>query len=396
MKKYEELNLVTFNNKYVELLKAYEHLPSPKDGWNTYMSVFKNHYAGSFEKIEDLKTQELIITQKHSIILDGNEWFYYSVKNAHTSDKLNIVMIPEFFEETYMPEHNLGGEFELFRITVNNSLDIDEVIEAPFNVEIQQKAYPYEYKAYNSASAINNQVEDPNYKKINIPEFKLKPFKFKIMNDRYNDLILKYGFKFYDNYALILEGNIFKKIKVYSWLNELTREECIKHFAKIKIKDYTKSAEIFGYKPSKKEMFESNTLFKINSILFDYESKKTHTKLDVIELDNGVKSLKFILDELEFVFTEPKGFSAPSKINITKIRKKDVQGKSVRIIRDKGLPVKKNDKAVLVDMWNNHQPLTGSRYNKREVSWDKDTKVLIRLENNKTIICKLKNIKFVK
>ncbi len=216
------------------------------------------------------------------------------------------------------------------------------------------------------------------------------------MNDKEDNLILMYGFKFYDQYALVLDGNSFKKIKVYSWTAQLSPEECVKQFAKVKIKDYTKSAEIFGYKPSKKEMFESNNLFKVNSIMFDYESKKTNSKLDVVELDNGTKSLKFILDELEFIFAEPKGFNVPSKINITKIRKTEVKGKTVRIVKDKGLPVKKNDRAVLVDMWNTHQPLTGSRYNKHEVSWDKDTKVRIKLNDDKTIICKLKNIKFVK
>lgn len=398
MKTYHVGMLVTFNVKYTQILKMYQDLIAPNDAWTTYMQVFKNHYETNFEKVENLQTQPFYIRERHIINLANRTWTYYSV-NTLDGNKLNMVIIPEFFEEQYSPMHNLGVSFEAFRINVKAffaEADFEFNAEADEffgnNVGIPKKPSPYEWPPLKD----KKEMENPNYKKINLPEFKLKPYKFRIMNDKGDNLILMYGFKFYDQYALVLDGNSFKKIKVYSWTAQLSPEECVKQFAKVKIKDYTKSAEIFGYKPSKKEMFESNNLFKVNSIMFDYESKKTNSKLDVVELDNGTKSLKFILDELEFIFAEPKGFNVPSKINITKIRKTEVKGKTVRIVKDKGLPVKKNDRAVLVDMWNTHQPLTGSRYNKHEVSWDKDTKVRIKLNDDKTIICKLKNIKFVK
>jgi hypothetical protein len=368
MKLFEKGDVVNFNTGFLPILKYYNDISTPYDDWEWYMRIFKDHYHNNNIRITDYKNQTFIIKDRISLTNDGVVYFYYLVMNELGHEE-PLAFIPEFFNEYYLDiDDESDFKHDVFSICIQNN-DI-------FNVNENLK----------------NMKDDVL---IKIPEFKYRPYKFKVLSDKELTLETKVGFKFYDNYALCLDNNVFKKIKVYAWLGELSKDDCIKHFCKVKIKDYQKSADIFGYKPSKKEMFESNSLFKINNILPKYESKKTNTTLDVVELDNGVKSLKFVIEDLEFIFNEPKGFTIPSKIKISNIRKKDILGKTVRVIRDKNLPIKKNDRGIIVDLWNNHQPLSGSKFNIREVSWDKNTKIKIELDN-KTVICKLKNVKFVK
>lgn len=380
MKIYKLGDIVELRSDYIKILDIDNLVPAYTKSWTSYMASFKSYYKDikglgaeglTTNDIRTYESDKYKITNKHQINVGNDSFYYYSTVNVESGLNCPIYFIPEFFKDYYHSDVlDTHKELVFKQFCHENLISMDKEPDVNLKSNIGDK--------------------------IKLPAFKHEAWKYIVFDTKSLNTVKKVGFKFYDKNVLCLIDDKFVKEKVHSWLNKLNNEELIIEFAKAKIKDYSKSADIFGYKPSKKEMFESGNTFKIEGLRLDYESKKTKTKLDVIELHNGEKSLKFLLEDVELIFNEPKGFNIPTKINITKCKKPDIIGKSVRIIRDKGLPIKRNDKATIVELWNSHQPVTGNRFSLREVNYDKNSKIKIKLENSKTITCKLKNIKFVK
>lgn len=94
-----------------------------------------------------------------------------------------------------------------------------------------------------------------------------------------------------------------------------TNEETIKAIATVTIKDYNQSSDLFGYKPSKKEMMESGGKFDISGVFEGFVCKKDGLPRDVVEVIYKGRRMKFLVDDLTFNFpnfpTMFKGYSIP-------------------------------------------------------------------------------------
>jgi len=107
----------------------------------------------------------------------------------------------------------------------------------------------------------------------------------------------------------------------------------------VRIKSFSQSGDLFGYKPTKELMMKSNQLFEINDVLFEYKCKKDEVSRNVIEVAYKDKSLKFVYEDLEFVYPDVeilrKGYTEPMDRTIRRNSK-------VKIIDDRKIPLKRN------------------------------------------------------
>jgi hypothetical protein len=107
----------------------------------------------------------------------------------------------------------------------------------------------------------------------------------------------------------------------------------------VRIKSFSQSGDLFGYKPTKELMMKSNQLFEINDVLFDYKCKKDEVLRNVIEVAYKDKSLKFVYEDLEFIYPDVeilrKGYTEPIDRTIRRNSK-------VKIIDDRKIPLKRN------------------------------------------------------
>lgn len=154
----------------------------------------------------------------------------------------------------------------------------------------------------------------------------------------------------YNNSKSIYKDNMsyaFKLIKNERYIpsSTISTEKIISELCYAKLKNYTESGSIFGWTPTKKEMFESGALFNINKIKLDYESPKTGTIINYIELavPNG-KNLKFLLDEVEIITPDieklTKGYNEPIK------RTKEERA-HIKVVKKHNLPY--GTKAVIIN-----------------------------------------------
>ncbi len=127
----------------------------------------------------------------------------------------------------------------------------------------------------------------------------------------------------------------------------------------IKIKDYKLSSTIFGYKLSKKAMMESGNLYLMDTIHEDYLCKKDGVNRDVFEISNGEKKLKFVIDDLEFIYPDidklMKGYNAPKDRIIKK-------GSNVSLVRNGGLRLPVKAKGVVLEVVNSSENNTKRYY----------------------------------
>lgn len=242
----------------------------------------------------------------------------------------------------------------------------------------------------------NNEIikKSPNKIKVLdkiIPKLKYPLIKFRTIGR--DGLLIAAGFKISDDKALTLDN---KKLKIVDILIKLGNDQlfCIQQLAKFKLTNYEKSVELFGYGNIKKQMFESNKLFDIHNIIMDYKAKKDGLLHDVIELKTEDKNLKFSLSDGEFIFPNLNGYNVPKDKTVTFNNKSKYLNKQVKIINDRNINASKNQKAVVVEMWNDHIPIRGSHSSREEVGYDRNTKVKLLIED-KQITCKIKNIKLI-
>lgn len=85
----------------------------------------------------------------------------------------------------------------------------------------------------------------------------------------------------------------------------------------VKIRSYEESSVIFGYKPTKKEMFESGNFFNIEDFDVQYLCKKDGKIRDVIVIKYKNRAFKFSIDDVEFHYPDIekllnlKGYNKP-------------------------------------------------------------------------------------
>ena len=156
----------------------------------------------------------------------------------------------------------------------------------------------------------------------------------------YNGIYLNNGYFFIRDQSInkfkLLDSNsnIVEKHKNYEFYNL---------YCKVKIKTIEDSIYYFGHKKIKKDMLNSNILFKISEIKEDYKSIKFGGKLiDYISLEYEGKNFKFIASDLEIIYPNFKGFTVPKdriiRNNSECIVKKN---KGVNIPIDSKIKVKK-------------------------------------------------------
>jgi hypothetical protein len=129
-------------------------------------------------------------------------------------------------------------------------------------------------------------------------------------------------------------------------------------------------------------MFESDILYNIENITFNYCCKKDNINRDIVEIHDKEtnRNLKFVFDDLDIVFPDfknlYKGWSKPKDRTIT-------SGKSFKIINNKNI---RNIKIGTI----------GKIDKILEVKGSGNCKYLqVTLENNKIIKLTKKNIKFI-
>lgn len=149
-------------------------------------------------------------------------------------------------------------------------------------------------------------------------------------------------------------------------------------FVRVKITNYEKSSELFGYKPTKKAMFESKTSDneKSNNFLYDIEqicenfiSKKDGKTYNVVILklksknNEVIKKLKFVEEDLEFVYPDLDKFF--KSITIPKDRKIK-SGSVCKIIDDRKIPISRNSvvKVINISSFNTKTKLPNGKLTK--------------------------------
>lgn len=134
--------------------------------------------------------------------------------------------------------------------------------------------------------------------------------KFVAYKDNINATQLKRDLVLYinDNKFIILFEDGKYKIKngkyIVNYQNYDSFTYIINNFLKFKIKDYQLSSNIFGYKKTKKEMFESNKQYEIENFYEDFTCKKDNVVRNIVEIFNGEKVLKFVLDDIEIIYPD--------------------------------------------------------------------------------------------
>lgn len=119
------------------------------------------------------------------------------------------------------------------------------------------------------------------------------------------------------------------------------KEKVIKDICLVKVINYNKSSDIFGYRPSKKEMLSK--YFQIKEIDYNYYHESTKSNLSIVILSNpsNGKSLKFLMEDLEFIVPNPdlwlKSYNKPKDRQVK-------VGSAVRVINDKYGNVTKEEK----------------------------------------------------
>lgn len=112
-----------------------------------------------------------------------------------------------------------------------------------------------------------------------------------------------------------------------------------------KLKDYKKSALIFGYKNKKKELFLNKTNVKIVNILLNYKCKKDGVSRNVVEVFVDGRKLKMLASEIIPVYPDIKKLlNNYNPIKDRKIR----QNSSVYVKHHKTIPYK--EKCIVKDV----------------------------------------------
>ena len=158
-------------------------------------------------------------------------------------------------------------------------------------------------------------------------------------------------------------------------------ESKFKRLASVKVKSFEESAYLFGFKPTKVEMMElskdtmDNTkpeypkkiegrLFNISNVLPNFECKKDGVKRDIVEIEYKDRNLKFLIEDLEFVYPDIEGLV--QGYNEPKDRKIKV-GKTIKIKDSRGsrLPHKYIGKITAIVPMSNNVKLEDGTYMKR-------------------------------
>lgn len=151
----------------------------------------------------------------------------------------------------------------------------------------------------------------------------------------------------------------------------LTRLDEIKELCFVKIKSYEESGKIFGYSNVKRKMMNEGLNYTIFNILPDFVCKKDEVKRDIVEVTVNDKNIKFLIDDLEFIFPDTelltKGYTAPKDRTIktgTKIQVTNNKGNRGLVIGSRGTVVnvtklksKRNQMYLEVNINNNVQQL---------------------------------------
>jgi hypothetical protein len=115
----------------------------------------------------------------------------------------------------------------------------------------------------------------------------------------------------------------------------------LKTICNVKIKSFQESADLFGYKPTKEFMMKSGQQFEISNMILDYTCKKDGVVRNVIEVIFKDKALKFLPEDLKFVYPDlellRRGYTEPLDRKIKK-------GSKVKVVDDRRIPFKKNTK----------------------------------------------------
>lgn len=129
-------------------------------------------------------------------------------------------------------------------------------------------------------------------------------------------------------------------------LHSLGEIDKVKSLCFVRVKSCSNSIKIFGYGNVKKNMLENGENYKIAQILPSFKSKKDGKERDVIEVTVNNRNVKFLIEDLEFIFPDInlllKGYTAPKNREI-KI------GSHVKLIDNRKIGLPKNVKLKIED-----------------------------------------------
>lgn len=197
------------------------------------------------------------------------------------------------------------------------------------------------------------------------------------------DLLVSYN---NDKYKSVKPGAILERKLV----NKTNYKELIVQWGKVKIKSFEESSALFGHKTRKKAMFDAvlgiapksgksiSKVYKVSNVIFNYE--KEGKFYHVLEVNDGTLNLKFLLSDLELILPNVNNYVLPKDRVIKK-------GDTCKIVKDKLLPFKRNEKVKVLSMFNRHTPQKGVHV------FDKDSVCIVVGSNNKEFECKVKQLK---
>lgn len=138
-------------------------------------------------------------------------------------------------------------------------------------------------------------------------------------------------------------------------------EQIIQDLCLVKVINYNESGDVFGYKPSKKEML--GKYFRIIDIDYNYYHESTKTTKSIITLNNtkNNRDLKFLITDLEFIVPDPtlwlKSYNKPKDRTIR-------LGVNVKVVDDKYGSVTKGEKLKVKNIDTEKYILTINSYEK--------------------------------
>ncbi len=243
------------------------------------------------------------------------------------------------------------------------SISNDEIIEEKNNILsdlFKYSKYPIKYLKFSARK--NSKSEYKTYEEII----------FKITNKIY------VGYK---DYKYVTYKNCIP-VKHLSF-DDKVRKNMIKQWGKVTIKDHTNSSNLFGHATRKQKMNElvngKKQIFTISNIILDYE--KNEEKYNVIEVFDGTLNLKFLLDDVTLILPNVNNYIIPKDRTIKKATE-------CKIINNKLLPVTKNTKVKVMELFNRHRPINHKVF-------DKNTIALVMDKGGKIFECKIKQLKCI-
>lgn len=118
----------------------------------------------------------------------------------------------------------------------------------------------------------------------------------------------------------------------------------------VKLKNFKESSDIFGFRKIKEKIFKENKKITLDDFRIEeqYQCKKDGLYRNTLLIKFNDKHYRFIQDDVEFFFKKLPKYNKPKD-------RKFAVGKTVKIVNDHKLKIKKGSFGVIVEITKTHR-----------------------------------------